>query len=140
MNITEKSVKETEIKTVAYLLSVFMGIIIPNTAAWLYLLFNKIVECFTYRSSDEDYGATPHIVYPQELCLCALACIAFIAVFALSLRTFIRKVKTSENKSRVIAVSVGITAVFVFGLGYFSVGLFALIYNIFYLRYFNWLK
>ncbi|MBR1592571.1 MAG: hypothetical protein IJ666_06130 [Ruminococcus sp.] len=136
MNIDEKTVRETEIKTVAYLLSVFMGIIIPNTAAWIYLLFNKIIEYFTYRSSDDDFGATPHIVYPEGLCFCGLVCIAFLLVFILSLRAFIKKIKTSENKSHVITVSVGIIAVFVFGLGYFSVCLFASVYNIFYSAYF----
>ena len=132
MDIDEKFVRETEIKTVSYLLSVLMGIIIPNIIAMFYLFFNMLDK---YLHNDNNIEI-PDSVSLKDLFVFGFVCIVFLAVLLLALRKFIGKVRTSEKKLQITLISSAIIIVLVFGLGYFSVNLFALIYNIFYLRYF----
>ncbi len=105
MNITEKTIKETEARTYAYLSSAAIGFLIAEILLLVYSFIYSLLEYLTYRNNEENYGEKWHYVDLNELCLCG--CLTTVLVLALFfvMRLWIRKIKCIEKRRPVIIIS-----------------------------------
>lgn len=127
MNITEKTIKETEARTYAYLSSAAIGFLIAEILLLVYSFIYSLLEYLTYRNNEENYGEKWHYVDLNELCLCG--CLTTVLVLALFfvMRLWIRKIKCIEKRRPVIIISSVLIITLLPIWGYLSILILAII-------------
>lgn len=124
MNITEKKVKETEVKTYAYLSSVVIGFLIAE----ILLLIYYLMEYLTDHTNEETYVEELH--HDVDLNgLLVFGCLGVILILMsfFVLRFWIRKVKRIEKRLPVIIISSVLTISLLPVWGYLSILILSII-------------
>lgn len=105
MNITEKTIKETEARTYAYLSSAAIGFLIAEILLLVYSFISDLQEYLTYRNNEENYGEKSHYVDLNALWLRGCLGVILILMLFFVVRFWIRKIKCIERKRPVIIIS-----------------------------------
>lgn len=105
MNITEKTIKETEARTYAYLSSAAIGFLIAEILLLVYSFIYSLLEYLTYRNNEENYGEKSHYVDLNALWLRGFLGVILILILFFVMRFWIRKIKCIEKRRPVIIIS-----------------------------------
>ncbi len=105
MNITEKTIKETEARTYAYLSSAAIGFLIAEILLLVYSFIYSLLEYLTYRNNEENYGEKSHYVDLNALWLRGCLGVILILMLFFVVRFWIRKIKCIEKRRPVIIIS-----------------------------------
>lgn len=126
MNITEKKMKETEVRTYAYLSSAAIGFLIAEILLLVYSFISDLQEYLTYRNNVENYGEKSHYVDLNALWLHGCLGVILILMFFFVLRFWILKIKCIERKRPVIIISCVLMITLLPVWGYLSILILAI--------------
>ncbi len=118
---TEKSVKEIEAKTYAYMSSVLIGTLIIDAFILINGFFYRLTEYLTYHNNAEDNGGKLlHYVNPGEIPIYGILSLIFTLVLIILMKFYVRKIQCIEKKKTLLIISIGIMIVSALILGYIS--------------------
>lgn len=126
MNITEKTIKETEARTYAYLSSAAIGFLIAEILLLVYSFIYSLLEYLTYRNNEENYGEKSHYVDLNALWLRGFLGVILILILFFVMRFWIRKIKCIEKRRPVIIISSVLTITLLSVWGYLSILILAI--------------
>lgn len=126
MNITEKTIKETEARTYAYLSSAAIGFLIAEILLLVYSFIYSLLEYLTYRNNEENYGEKSHYVDLNALWLRGFLGVILILILFFVMRFWIRKIKCIEKRRPVIIISSVLTITLLPVWGYLSILILAI--------------
>lgn len=127
MNITEKTIKETEARTYAYLSSAAIGFLIAEILLLVYSFIYSLLEYLTYRNNEENYGEKSHYVDLNALWLRGFLGVILILILFFVMRFWIRKIKCIEKRRPVIIISSVLIITLLPIWGYLSILILAII-------------
>lgn len=127
MNITEKTIKETEARTYAYLSSAAIGFLIAEILLLVYSFIYSLLEYLTYRNNEENYGEKSHYVDLNALWLRGCLGVILILMLFFVVRFWIRKIKCIEKRRPVIIISSVLIITLLPIWGYLSILILAII-------------
>ncbi|MDE6426053.1 MAG: hypothetical protein K2K89_07950 [Ruminococcus sp.] len=118
MKITEKEVKETELKTYAYLSTIvsgFFGVLaLMNITSFIV----DLNDYLTYHNDPDDHGGKRHYVDLTAMWLNGISGIIFAVIMIFIVAYRIRKIKKLEKKVPVVIFSVLMEIFFIVVWGY----------------------
>lgn len=123
MNITEKTIKETEARTYAYLSSAAIGFLIAE----ILLLIYYLLEYLTDHTNEQNYVEELHydVDLKGPLIFGCLGVILILMLFFV-VRLWIRKIKCIEKRRSVIIISSVLTITLLPVWGYLSILILAI--------------
>lgn len=121
MNATEKTIKETEAKTYAYLSSIVVGFLSANILLLIYSFISNLQEYLTYHNSEDDHGGKLHYVNLPALWICGGLAVILTLILAFVIRFWIRRIKRIEKKLPVMIISSVLALLFLPVWGYISI-------------------
>ena len=121
-NITEKSIRETEAKTYAFISSVLIGMLITDSFILVICFIHDVREYLTYHNiADDNGGALPHYVNTQQIPVYGILGLVVSVSLIFLIRFYISRIKRIEKKKKTLIISILIMLVSFIVLGYFSV-------------------
>lgn len=119
---TEKSIKEIEAKTYAYMSSVLIGTLIIDAFIIINGFFYRLTEYLTYHNNVEDNGGKLlHYVNPREIPIYGILSLIFTLVLIILMRFYVKRIQCIEKKKTLLIISIGIMIVSALILGYISI-------------------
>ena len=118
MKITEKEIKETELKTYVYLSTLLSGFFGAGALLKIGSFNYDLSEYLTYHNNPEDYGQKGHYVNLTEMRTDVIIGIIFIVLFIMVIAYRVRKIKKLEKKIPVYVFSVFMELFFIVISGY----------------------
>lgn len=119
---TEKSIKEMEAKTYAYMSSVLIGPLIIDAFILINGFVCDLIEYLTYHNNVEDNGGKLlHYVNPREIPIYGILSLIFTLVLIIIMKFYVRRIQCIEKKKAPLIISIGIIIVSALILGYISI-------------------
>ena len=109
---TKKSIKATEDKTYAYLLSVLIGPLILDVIYLVSVFCYDVIEYLRYHNDFDDHGGKlEHYVNLREIPLYGILGFIFSCLLVIGMRSYVKRIRNIEKKRIPIIISIGIMIV-----------------------------
>ena len=121
--ITEKSIKETEAKTYAYMISVLIAPLFVDAFLLIYNFCSDVIEYLIYHNNFDDNGGAKllHYVNTKQIPIYGILGFVLTVVLILLIRCYVKRIRCIENKKVPLFVSIVIMIISGIILGFISV-------------------